>query len=142
MRGTKPHIRIEREGLEDQPAPEWLSDDARGEWDRIVPVLAQRKILTTADLGLVENYCAAMGMVRELEREIQKVGAVQKIYAIDKEGNSRLVNVRKNPAVAIQSDYMNKARMMAAELGCTPVSRSRPSVQDDDDGDDLFSWEG
>ena len=30
----------------------------------------------------------------------------------------------------------------AAELGLTPVSRSRPAIEDDDDDDDLFGWEG
>jgi phage terminase small subunit len=48
----------------------------------------------------------------------------------------------KNPAVSIQADAMTRARLMAAELGCTPVSRSRPSVEDNDGDDDLFGWDG
>lgn len=141
MRGVKPHIKIERDGLENAPAPAWLSVDARAEWDRIVPILAQRKILTTADLGSVENYCMAIGMAREMERQIQKLGAVQTVYAMDKEGNARVVKMQKNPAVSIQSDAMTRARLLAAELGCTPVSRSRPTVEGDDGEDDLFSWD-
>lgn len=142
MRGTKPHIKIERDALEDRDPPEWLSEDAQTEWRRIVPVLAQRKVLTEADLGSVENYCMAMGTVREMEREIQRVGAVQKVYKVDKDGNSFLISIRKNPAVSIQSDAMNKARLLAAEIGCTPVSRSRPAVEDNDGDDDLFSFGG
>lgn len=138
MRGVKPHIRIERDGLENAPPPDWLSADAKAEWERIVPILAQRKILTTADLGSVENYCMAIGLAREMEREIQKLGAVQKVYALDKEGISRLIGIRKNPAVSVQSDAMTRARLLAAELGCTPVSRSRPTVENDDEQDDLF----
>lgn len=141
MRGTKPHIKMERDALEDREPPAWLSDDAKSEWLRIVPILAQRKVLTEADLGSVENYCMAMGTVREMEREIQRVGAVQKVYKVDKDGNSLLISIRKNPAVSIQSDAMNKARLLAAEIGCTPVSRSRPTVEDNDGDDDLFSWE-
>ncbi len=140
MRGTKPHIKIERDGLENAPAPAWLAKDARDEWDRIVPILAQRKILTTADLGSVENYCMAIGMAREMEQKIQKLGAVQEVYAMDKEGNSRLIGIKKNPAVSIQSDAVTRARLLAAELGCTPVSRSRPTVDGDDGDDDLFGW--
>lgn len=140
MRGTKPHIKIERDALEDRDPPEWLSEDAKAEWRRIVPVLAQRKVLTEADLGSVENYCMAMGTVREMEREIQRVGAVQKVFKIDKDGNALLISIRKNPAVSIQSDAMNKARLLAAEIGCTPVSRSRPTVEDNDGDDDLFSF--
>jgi P27 family predicted phage terminase small subunit len=140
MRGVKPHIKIERDALEDMPPADWLSEDAKAEWRRIVPILAQRRILTEADLGSVENYCMAMGTVREMEREIQRLGSVQKVYKLDKEGNSCLTGMRKNPAVAIQSDAMTRARLLAAELGCTPVSRSRPTVEDNDGDDDLFGW--
>lgn len=142
MRGVKPHIKIERDAIQDMPPPDHLSEDAREEWRRIVPILAERKILTYADMGSVENFCMAMGLVREMEREIQRLGAVQKVYQIDKEGNSHLVRMAKNPAVSIQSDAMTRARLLAAELGCTPVSRSRPSVEDNDGDDDLFGWGG
>lgn len=142
MRGTKPHIKIERDALGEMPAPDWLSADAREEWCRILPILAQRRILTEADLGTFENYCMAMGMVREMEREIQKTGAVQKVFKVDKDGNSLLISIRKNPAVAIQSDSMTRARLLAAELGCTPVSRSRPTIDDSDGDDDLWGWQG
>lgn len=124
----------------EMPAPDFLTDDAKAEWRRIVPVLAARKILTVADLGSLENYCMAMGLAREMERQIQKVGAVQTVYQLDKEGVARVVGIRKNPAVQIQSDAMTRARLLAAELGATPVSRSRPTVGDDGDGDDLFDW--
>lgn len=140
MRGTKPHIRIEREPLADRPAPEYLSDDAQAEWNRIVPILAKRKILTEADVGCLENYCMAIGTVRDMDREIQRVGAVQKVFKVDKDGNSVLISIRKNPAVAIRSEAMTQSRLYAAELGATPVSRSRPTVDDDEDEDDLFGW--
>ncbi|WP_337924764.1 phage terminase small subunit P27 family [Szabonella alba] len=138
----KPQVQVERDPIEDMPPPEWLSDDAKTEWRRIVPILGKRKILTSADLGSVENYCMAIGMAREMEREIQRLGAVQKVYAIDKDGVSRLVRMAKNPAVSIQSDAMTRARLLAAELGCTPVSRSRPTIEDEDDDDGLWGWPG
>lgn len=139
MRGTKPHIKLERDALENMPAPDWLADEAKAEWRRILPILAQRRIMTEADLGTFENYCIATGTVREMEREIQKLGHIQKVYKVDKEGNSLLISVRKNPAVSIQSDAMTRARLLAAEIGCTPVSRSRPTIDDNDGEDDLFS---
>lgn len=142
MRGTKPHLRIEKEPLADRPPPDWFTADAKAEWERIVPILCERKILTEADLGSLENYCMAQGVVREMEREIQKLGAIQKVYKLDKEGNSFLVSIRKNPAVAIQADAVGRARLLAAELGATPVSRSRPTVSGGDDDDGLFDWAG
>ncbi|WP_313349935.1 phage terminase small subunit P27 family [Paracoccus sp. (in: a-proteobacteria)] len=139
MRGAKPNIKTDLDAIKDMPPPDWLSGDAAAEWTRILPMLAQRRILTEADLGTFENYCVAQGTVREMEREIRKAGPIQKVYKIDKEGNSVLVSVRKNPAVAMQSDAMTRARLLAAELGCTPVSRSRPTVEDNEGNDDLFT---
>lgn len=141
MKGRKPHIRIERDGLANRPPPDWLSADARAEWERVVPILAERRVVTEADVGILENYCVAIGTVREMDREIQRSGALQKIYQIDKDGASRLVRISKSPAVSVRSDAMTQARLMAAELGATPVSRSRPSVEDNEGDDDLFGWE-
>lgn len=142
MRGSKPHIRIERESLGERAAPSFLSDAAKDEWSRIVPILAKRKILTEADVGCLENYCMAIGTVRDMDLEIQRVGAVQKVFKIDKDGNSVLISIRKNPAVGIRNEAMTQARLHAAELGATPVSRSRPTLDDEDDDDDLFGWQG
>lgn len=139
MRGVKPHIKIEREALEDMPPPDWLSEEAKAEWLRILPILAKRRIMTEADLGTFENYCIAIGTVREMEREIQKLGHIQTVYKVDKDGVARVISSRRNPAVSVQSDAMTRSRLLAAEIGCTPVSRSRPTVDDNDGEDDLFS---
>jgi P27 family predicted phage terminase small subunit len=125
MRGTKPNIRQEAEPLEPAQAPEWLSEDARAEWSRVMPILTQRKILTEADLGSLENYCIAQGQVREMERHLQEFGHVLMIEGA----------LKRNPAVGIQSDAMTRARLLAAELGATPVARSRPAVRDGEDDD-------
>mgnify|MGYP001323163698 CR=1 FL=1 len=77
-------------------------------------------ILTDADLGGLENFCIAIGRVRELERDIQ---ATQ-----DPELRLKLYRA--------QDKAMGTARQLGAELGTTPVSRSRPSVREKEDGDD------
>jgi P27 family predicted phage terminase small subunit len=140
MKGTKPHLKLERDTLPDMAAPSFMGPDAAAEWDRVYPLLVERKILTRADLGILENYCEAIGLAREMGREIRKLGAVQLIYQIDKDGTARVTNSRKNPAVSVQADCTNRARLMASELGLTPVSRSRPTVSDNGDEDDLFNF--
>ena len=126
MKGTKPHLRTDPEALGDMPAPSWLSADGRDEWARVMPILTERRILTDADLGSLENYCIAIGQVREMERHLQEHG-----HVIDVEGA-----LKRNPAVGIQSDAMTRSRLLAAELGLTPVSRSRPAIRDEDEDDD------
>jgi P27 family predicted phage terminase small subunit len=139
MKGRKPNLRHEREMLGDRPAPNWFTEEARAEWNRVLPVLSERRVLTEADLGCLENYCMAIGTAREMERAIQERGYLLDVYKVDKDGNKVLVRCQRNPAVGVQADAMNRARLLAAELGATPVSRARPGVNDDED-DDLFGW--
>lgn len=124
MRGAKPILVVDNDAVTDATdPPSWLSADAQAEWRRVMPLLVERRILTTADMGTFENYCVAVGQVREMERHIRTYGAVMDT---DK-------GPKRNPAVGIQSGAMNTARLLAAELGATPVSRSRPSIKDIED---------
>lgn len=138
MRGTKPHLVSSNDAVTKAPAPPgWLSLDAKKEWRRIMPSLVKRRILTTADLGSLENYCVAIGTVREMERHLQKHGHVFEAFKLNDEGEQISLGMKRNPAVGVQSDAMTRARLLAAELGLTPVSRSRPAIREDGDDDDL-----
>ncbi|GGO55210.1 phage terminase, small subunit, putative, P27 family [Roseovarius pacificus] len=117
MRGVKPEMQTDPEALESLDAPEWLSEDARSEWDRVMPILSERRILTDADLGGLENYCICIGRVRETEALIQS--------ELDADMQLKLIRV--------QDKAMASARQLAAELGLTPVSRSRPAIREDSD---------
>ncbi|MCO5131210.1 MAG: phage terminase small subunit P27 family [Xanthobacteraceae bacterium] len=129
MKGRKPNMKQAGKALRAiRTAPKWLSVDAKAEWKRVLPDLVERRILTDADLGSLENYCVAIGQVREMERILQKEGHV---YAAD---NGLL---KRHPAGVILSDAMTRARLLAAEMGLTPVSRSRPAIGDDEDEDSL-----
>lgn len=130
MRGPKPQLVVDNEAVRKVPAaPSWLSKDAKAEWNRVLPILIERRILTTADMGSLENYCLAIGTVREMEKQLQRDG-----HVIDVEGK-----LKRHPAIGIQSDAMTRSRLLAAELGLTPVSRSRPSVREAGDDDDDLS---
>ncbi|MEO9335957.1 phage terminase small subunit P27 family [Mesorhizobium sp. SB112] len=119
LRGVKPTLTPDREPLtKAPPAPKWLNDDARAEWKRIMPRLVADRIITKADLTGVENYCVAVGRVREVER----------LFAI---------NGLDKTLFGIQNRAMQTARQLAAEYGLSPVSRTRVSGagsgEDEDD---------
>ena len=122
MKGAKPRLVIDNDAVTTVPrAPAWLAPEAAAEWRRIMPALVARRILTTADLGSVENYCVAQGRVRQVEKLIATA------------------NPDALPAMTrMQDKAMTTARQLAAELGLTPVSRSRPSIRDDGDDDSLL----
>jgi P27 family predicted phage terminase small subunit len=130
VKGTKPSLSRSKDAVRTpRPAPAWLSVDAKKEWRRVMPDLVERRILTVADLGSLENYCLAIGTVREMERTLQTEGYT---YVSDKG------MIKRHPAGVILSDAMTRARLLAAELGLTPVSRSRPAIRDDEDDDSLL----
>ncbi len=119
-RGRKPTI-LPDAGAFEIPAtpPARLSKDAKLEWRRVVPALNKRGTIREADVGMLESYCTAIGRIWECQRIIAKDGPTL--------GN------RKHPAVAIQHDAMTLAKQLAAELGLTPASRSRPAMRGDED---------
>jgi P27 family predicted phage terminase small subunit len=121
MKGRKPSVIVTNaKPVDTVPrAPAWLSTFAKAEWRRIMPLLVERRILTDADMGGVEAYCTACGYVREIETDRRKNGGVidPKMF--------RILNTA-----------MQTAKQLAAELGLTPVSRSRPAIREDSDDDD------
>lgn len=124
MKGTKPGVMVtDRDAMTAAPrAPAWLSKDAQAEWRRVAPILTIRRILTDADLGSLENYCLAIGLIRECQRILNAEGILK--------------GSRAHPALTIQNQAVTRARLLAAELGLTPVSRSRPSVRGEVDDND------
>ncbi|SCM70025.1 putative Phage terminase, small subunit, P27 [uncultured Pleomorphomonas sp.] len=124
MKGTKPHLVVDNGAFRKvPPPPKWLSDEARKEWRRVIGPLVERRILTVADLGSLENYCLSIGRVREVQAEIAA-------GELDPDTFAKLFR--------IQDKAMATARLLAAELGLTPVSRSRPTVRPSDEDDDLL----
>lgn len=124
MRGRKPEAIMSGTGTVDAvpKPPAWLSKDAKAEWRRVAPIIiTDRKTLTLADLASFASYCCAVGEIMEASRIISREGMTY-------QGNS---GPKKHPAVSIRTNAMTQARLFAAELGLTPVSRSRPSIRND-----------
>jgi P27 family predicted phage terminase small subunit len=120
MRGRKPELAGDPTTVVSiVPPPAWLSKHAKAEWRRVMPELAKRRILTRADLGSLESYCVATGRIRDIEKLLRD-GIDPKLFRM-------------------QDQAIKTARQLAAELGLTPVSRSRPSIRDDQGEDDSAS---
>lgn len=115
MKGTKPQLVVINGTVAQFPsAPDWLSELARTEWRRMQPFLEERKYLSDIDLSNLENYCLAQGRVRECEAVMAGVTEV--------DARAKLWRMQKQA--------MDAARQLAAELGLTPISRSRPLMRD------------
>lgn len=133
MRGRKAEIIPMYDSMpEGMPEPpEDLGADGLLEWHRTLPILlTERRTLTMADLSVLAAYCTAVGMMAAARRIIQAEGM---IYT----GAS---GPKRHPAVGILSENMTQARQLAAELGLTPASRSRPAIRGNEGAEinDLF----
>lgn len=122
-RGPRPKIVAGSSPVADiGKAPAWLSPDAKSEWKRVSAVLNERHTITEADIGTLESYVTSVGVVREAQRLINKEGLI--------------INGKRHPAFGIMNAAQTTARLCATELGLTPVSRSRPSIRDNNPDDD------
>lgn len=124
MRGDKPALKLACNPVSaDLAAPDWLPTEAQTEWRRVIGPLADRRILTEPDLGGLENYCLAIAQVRECQAILANEPSP---FFTGDNGVPR-----PHPAIRVMHAAMTLARQMAAELGLTPVSRSRPAISDE-----------
>jgi len=121
VKGTKPTLVVDNAAAVRKvpPAPTWLSAAAKAEWRRVAPLMVERRILTDADLGSLENYCLAQGRVRDIQKMLA---------GVEPEAWLKLTRA--------QDKAITMARQLAAELGLTPVSRSRPGIREPEGDDD------
>jgi P27 family predicted phage terminase small subunit len=125
-RGVKPSTILAASSpvLKVPAAPAWLSKEAKAEWKRVAPILVvERKVLTIADLPTLETYCIHVGMVRQAERAINRLGLIME-------------DGKRNPAYGVLKESSLLLVRCASVLGLTPSDRSRASVMEASDNDD------
>jgi P27 family predicted phage terminase small subunit len=130
MKGAKPALKLVGDpGLTGRSTPRppvWLPEPGKAEWRRVVPLLTERNILSKADLSALASYCVAFGQVQMCQEILNTEGLV-----IDSSQGRR-----GHPAAQVQHRAQSQMRQYAAELGLTPVSRSRAAVVDRRESDD------
>lgn len=94
----------------DWTPPEWLAGEALKAWNRVVPEMVRLEVWTTADRDIVTAYCVVYD---EIVRTVQS-------------------------GEPLKAAIVGQLRSLAAELGCTPSSRTRLTVPKTNDNDDAF----
>ncbi|MYR76544.1 MULTISPECIES: phage terminase small subunit P27 family [unclassified Streptomyces] len=91
-------------------APAWLSDEARAEWDRVLPGLSRLDLLKPEDRAALAAYCETWASFREATETVAREG-----LTIDaKQGTL------PHPAVGIARSAGRELRAWAAHFGLTP----------------------
>lgn len=96
-------------------APAWLTDEARAEWDRVVPGLSRLDLLKPEDRAALAAYCEAWATFREATETVAREGLTFEA----KQGTL------PHPAVAIARAAGRELRAWAAHFGLTPSTEQQ-----------------
>lgn len=129
LRGTYRKDRAARNELTLPPGvpscPDWLDAEGRAEWERVVPLLAD-KVLTEVDRSMLADYCAAHSLAVRATKAYQKDGVMLKTP----------FGPQKNPMVKVAQEARAQARLLAGEFGLSPASRTRVGVKEQPNKED------
>ncbi len=99
--------------------PSHLSATAKTEWKRLARVLSDVGLLTLVDRTVLAGYCQAYGRWVEAEKKLQETPTLLKTPA---------GYIQTSPWLTISNKQMELMAKYMAELGLTPSSRARLSV--------------
>ena len=118
--------------------PLHLQDDdvARITWDWAVSTLKDMRVLTTADLLTIEQYCTVYSDLRELRANLKKYGRIAYTIKMDSMGNE-ITEAKSNPAAVQYNNLLTQFRGFTSMLGLDPTSRPRLKVPDEKSKNDL-----
>ena len=114
--------------------PDWLTPEAREEWDRIVPELERLKLLTQIDSAMLIGYCTQWGVYVKASRQLARQGLTFK--SKNKQGAS-YQGIR--PQFSIAQRALEQCRMLAAEFGLTPAARTKLKVEASEKPKNVFN---
>jgi P27 family predicted phage terminase small subunit len=114
--------------------PEHLDALARGEWERLCPILERMGVLTEADGAALMLYCEAYGKWLRARGEVQRRGLLIEVTrtVTSKRGATieTTAQVKTNPAVMIEIQMARLMKELLIEFGLTPSARSRIRTND------------
>lgn len=100
--------------------PEFLSAEARAEWDRLAPELEALGLLTAFDMAVFSGYCQSWADFRKLTEQLNKMASW--VWQSEK-GYRQVV-----PEVSLRKDAWSRVIQAAARLGLDPATRSGLNV--------------
>ena len=101
------------------PAPAWLCDQARAEWDRIVPMLESSKVMSPRHQQTLAAYCDSFADMVQADAELKANGTT----LMDDKGR-----VSNHPAWMRKRDARNQMLKFASEFGLTASALARVSA--------------
>jgi len=107
--------------------PDWLEDEAKKEWFRIVPELERLGLLTVIDVTALIGYCQSWARFIEAEKYLSEHDTC---FETDKGF------IMQVPQVAISQKYLKLCQSFMIQFGLTPSSRTRISLSSGEEDED------
>lgn len=101
------------------PRPDWLSDEAVTEWDRIAPLLVELGLISELDLAALAGYCQAYATFAGAQRVLRMAGS--KGYVDFTPNGMRVMSV--NFQIANRAE--ESMRKYLTDFGLSPAARAR-----------------
>ena len=101
--------------------PDYLDENARTEWRRLVPILRRMKILTEADSLALANLCQAYSTMTKAQAKLSESGLLYKTQS---------GYLQQSPLLAIVNSCVETITRLCREFGLTPAARARLQVPD------------
>ena len=102
--------------------PDFLSDYAMDEWNRITRQLENLNLISEMDMAALALYCQAWGRIEKYERMVAAKGEAGEIYKTTN-GNYQL-----SPLMWVINKAYEQVYKFISEFGFSPASRARLSV--------------
>jgi len=99
--------------------PATLTPEAKREWRRVAPALADMGILASIDRGVLIRYCTAWAEWVELDEQIRTAGRL-----VRGQGGTWV----RTPLWLLRRDAASEATELGRQLNLTPVARLRAGM--------------
>lgn len=119
--------------------PDWLNDDAKAVWFRLLPMLTAMSIVGSVDENALARYAQIFARWKSCEEFIAKHGQVMPV----KDESGQVVGMKEFPQVGRASRLADQLLKLEQQFGMTPSARAslaieRPNKNQDNDGKARF----
>lgn len=115
--------------------PDWLTEEAKAEWDELLPILARMRVISEADRIAIGQLADALSRWKAIGAMIKKYGYVHNVH--NKQGT--VVAFKRNPLVGMHIEYGLVVQKLLGQFGMTPSARARLTDDGKEETDFIFS---
>jgi P27 family predicted phage terminase small subunit len=107
-------------------APNWLSADAKKEFNRLAEILLECEVITEADINILALYCDALSEYKSCIKEIKAKG--------------KWVGDKPNPFYVRKEKAFVQLKSAGTELGLSPSARAKLAINMNSEEDDEIDF--